>query len=199
MSCDQTKTRSIQVENFDRRKENIVEFDYEQLFDAKEIVVAEFSLVPFEKQRGHMILNTNIGLIAKYGKNTAHIRSHSLDKGKPLQNLSYTMLYDSGSKLITKKGTFDEYLSFVFPENISFALLTVSDGNDTTYMTLPREQMFLEQMNGSYNNSFALNLREIGGNSYGFQSLAHRVFGFTDRALYKKGDDIFVSGWVRKP
>lgn len=58
--------------------------------------------------------------------------------------------------------------------------------------------MSANEYRNTYNN-FAVDSYQIGGGINWMDNKNFRLYAFTERVLYKPGDEIFVSGWMRKP
>lgn len=200
VSCDETKTMPIEIKDFVRWKENVIELSYDKLFWSDIPKVVEIGFAPFSTKRGNIVITTDIGVFSKYARNTLYLWANSLITGKPLASFDYTIVYRTvnSSVMETVNGTAKWSFNYKFPQDIQFGYILIRKGADATFMAIPKTSLY--NWSKYYNNEFSLNLREIGwGSEPWYQQSLYKVYGFTDRVLYKAADRVFISWWVRKP
>jgi len=207
--CGKTNSKEFKFEHSEPWKEYVYDIDLENLFpeNMPDIVELSDSFMDDDNNRGKIYLRTNIWLFAKYSNQKLYAWANSLNTGKPLKNVNYSVVYYDNvkEKLIQDEWTMDDNFVYTFPHEILFWLLHINDGETAGFVYFPQNNFYTPKSlwkNGSrYGNMFALDNYAIWGSAYRDQSNLYKIYAYTDRVLYKPGvdEDIFVSGWIRKP
>jgi len=208
MWCGPTQSIKLEFEYNKPRKEYVHEIALEDLFGENIPDAFEFGLYDFNSKRGLIYIRSDIGLIAKASNQTLHAWAHSLDTGKPISGAKYMVgRYDQESNtFVTEYGDLNNnYLYHTFEQRVDLGFVYIYTDDDANFLLFPRNNFNapddLDPEYSYYNNSFGLDLYDIGGSAYRSEPNQYKMYAFTDRVLYKPGseEDIFVSGWIRKP
>lgn len=132
-----------------------------------------------------VVVVTDLGLSARISKERATLWVTSLSTSRPVEGTK-VFLYSQKRQLLGwattgKDGLASVDLSFQSPEE-EVALVVASKADDLTYLTLPG--------NGRPRG-------ESSAKGRPFLSRDYEVYGFSERGVYRPGDKVFLSSFVR--
>ena len=209
VKCSQTYSSTLVFSWFDRWKQGFWQIDINDLFTWS---VPQVFKIGFDGQYKYFVV-TSLGLIAKYAPGSIYVRTTDIVSGSILSGVQLEVSYLSGTtdtssitqaQIVSHTSTTTGYYRFDIPILSSFnqiGFIKARYGDDQTILLFPDQYLGLTLSGGKYSNyfnSFVLDPSQIGA-WYGYQSQAWRLYAYTDRVLYKAGDQVFVAGWIRKP
>ncbi|HMT01630.1 MAG TPA: hypothetical protein PKC14_04850, partial [Candidatus Absconditabacterales bacterium] len=212
MNCEPQKSQQITFPNFQRRSNKVLDYPVNKIFGNKVPSLFRVGVdSSLEKSQGKFFQRTNIGLMGKYAQGKLFVWSHDLVNGKPFKDIILVLNYfDPVSKKwisISQTGAQGASI-FSVPVTDQFidGFLLAKTVDDEAFMMLqdlyfeynPDASLENYQQGASYNNSFAIDSWQIGAGRSWESPYGLRLYAYTDRALYKPGDDVFVSGWLRR-
>lgn len=206
--CKKPISKNLTFSGFAWWKEKVDELNISSLFDGKtpDNVGVSFD----ESMDNAKYFNTsNIWLHASLTDKELYWYLASLDNWMPLSG-SHLRLYWASGSLNTQVQLLDlgEVASngnVELPKDFTFGILVASNGNDTTFTKVSLSQWLSfsdpNPMNyyGKYfQNDHYLDKSQLGiPNYWGWNTLGYKLYGYTDRVLYKPGDTVEVAGWLR--
>ncbi len=207
IQCGPSSKRTVSFKNFERRKSKVEMIDTSTLFPQATPQFFQIWFAPFQEDSvGKIFIRTNIGIHAKYSLDTVHLWLHRFDTGKAITSGTVTVGYLVGRSFQSTTKSLDStnYLSFAIPKDATVWYAYVQTPDDQTFMILSDPYFWYQPTPGgntfiSYNNNFGIEPRQIGGQRVRDQPGRFRMYGYSDRVLYKLGDTIEVSGRLRQP
>lgn len=203
--CGSTKSFAITFPTFERWKAKVFELDLKKLFPEGIPSYFQIAFDDFSRQEGKFFLSTNMGTLQKTTKDTIHTRSFHFNDGTPITTGTYELISINQNNIIKtftwEISSQDWYLSLQIPDIKMGALKIISSGDSSINILWDLWSNYsidVNQYRNTYNN-FAVDSYQIGGGINWMDNKNFRLYAFTERVLYKPGDEIFVSGWMRKP
>jgi len=139
---------------------------------------------------------TNIWVTVKKAGKKYYVFANNFDDGNfTKQAVALFYKFDKWTfNFISKKILVDGETIFTWADNL--ALVQVAKWNDVTFSVLSNYARYRNEWNRFKINDY-INSYDIGQRSYWWNLDTIKIYGYTDRWLYKAGDDVFFAGWVR--
>jgi len=205
--CLKTQTKELDFKNSEPRKEYVYDINLKEIFPDRVPEVFEISTKYIDDSNpGMVFIRSDIWVLAKYSNQKLYAWANSLKSWNPLYNLDYSIIYfdRSDATLKSEQWKFSKNFSYDFTNEIWFGMLYLTDWESAWVTFFPEEDFYSywdlsNWNNGYYKNRFALDNYAIWAYPYWWNNNLYKIFAYTDRVLYKPGgEDIFVSGWIRK-
>lgn len=208
IQCDPIKSRLLLFTWFKRWRNTLVDLDIKSIFDDQ---IPSLFKVWIDKTNKYFI-HTDLWLIAKYSPGQLHIRTTDISQGKLLSGVSVEISYLTGSPNATsidqmsrwyQTGIVNGYATFAIPTLMTNQVwyIKANKWSDQTIILYPDQYVGRSTTGGqysSYRNDFVIDSYQIGA-MHGYGLTSWRLYAYTDRVLYKAGDEIYLAWWIRKP
>lgn len=200
LNCGKTSHFTRTFSWFTRRKSKVITLDLSEFFSWSLPEIFQIWVADFNKVYPKTFIRTNIGTLVKYSNNQAHIWTYALDSGAP-QQADLELLTLTQKSTDQKKQTTSGYTHIDFPENDTpIGLLIARTANDSSITILGDNRTYRNVWEDykTFSNSFGIESYQIGWGGYRNNSQMYTIYAYTDRVLYKAGDKVHISGWIRK-
>jgi hypothetical protein len=208
--CWSRQFRKISFDNFERRRNKIVTVPFSTLFgnNTPEIFQVTLGKKP-NKGTIKTFVRSQRWVLSKISSKEWHLRVYNFDNWQPANDLPATIIirsnkdnkaFMSTQNINLTNGYWRFSVNHEINYNNNIIALALIGKNPQTLIPISEERFNISNDKNniwSYKNSFSLNPYTIGGwVSRNMEEI--NMYAYTDRALYKAGDKIFVSGWIKK-
>lgn len=205
LDCQTTKSVALNFSWFEWWKNKVLDRNIKDLFGSVPSIF-ETSFLDLNENPGKIFFVSNIGILVKFANWNVHIWTNQLDTWKPLDKVDLQIGYLTWKELKVinlPNSTWYAYYKIPTLEYGSFSYVIAKTQDDQSMVVFPDINVYYSTTWWSYNyfnNWFYTDISQLWFQSSGYERLTnYRVYGYTDRALYKAWDEINYSGWVRKP